>query len=466
MQHSTVSSCTVNPNRSNRTRVRKNQTAAPTEIGTETTRVQNTMEIVDPAGHEVDGYVNWRESVEWQRAGYAVAGKRGDVKACGTLPFVRGEVAVSTAGKGVRVSGLSRCGFRWCPECRAKVAKRKAEEVAQAVRWALEKDLLVVMYTLTGSHVTTEELAAAEGRLHEAVQGVTAKTVRKRMSQAWRNATTGKRNKALSAGRVGTITAQEITVDDLMVNGSRTGIHWHRHMLVILEPVAGKSMQEVAADYGDLLFPYWQAGAESVGLTADRQGFDVMVAEDETHAVELAGYVAKGESAPVVPAETVSGIHNEVARAEGKKGRGKDRVSPEQLLRNIGYLKEHEPEGKRLKRLFAQWRDLEEGTKGVHWLRWSPGLRDLVGLGEEQSDEEIVNTAEVEAEEVAVVSWEELREHLEEIRRVVRESADGEEFATLLLCLDSLGIDYHMETAEEWQKQVSARLQAIRSGAD
>lgn len=444
----------------------EHHTVTGAKTATEITRVQNTMEIVDPAGQGVAGYAQWRERVEWQRAGYVVAGIRSEVNTCGTVAVLNGaaggQVGVSTSGKGVRVSGMWRCGNRWCAECRAKVAHHKAAEVEQAVRWAFGRGLIVSMYTLTGSHVTAEELDAAEGRLHEAVQGVTAKTVRKRMSAAWRAATTGKRNKALAAGRVGTITAQEVTVDDLMVNGSRSGIHWHRHHMVLLEPQEGRTAQEVAQDHGDLLFDYWQAGAEKVGLTADRKGFDVMVAEDENHAVDLAGYVVKGEHAPAVPAESFAA---EVARAEGKNGRGRDRVSPEQVLRNIGYLKAHEPEGKRLRRLFAQWRDLEEGTKGVHWLRWSPGLRDLVGLdAEELSDEEIANTEELDAEEIAVVSWEELREHIEEIRRVVRLSADGEEFATLLVCLDSLGIDYRLESAEEWRERLSARLRAMRSG--
>lgn len=429
-------------------------------------RVQNPMNIGSTAGHEADGYASWREQLQWQRDGYAVAGIRPEVAVCGTVPVMGGQVGLSTTGKGVRVSGMWRCASRWCAECRAKVARHKAEEVAHAVRWAFDNDLIVVMYTLTGSHVTTEELDAAEGRLHEAVQGVTTKTVRKRMSRAWALATKGRKNKRLAEGRVGTVTAQEVTVDDLMEQGSRTGIHWHRHHMVILEPQAGKSAHEVAAGHGDLLFDYWKGGAEAVGLTADRKGFDMMVAEDEAHAVELAGYVAKGEKSQAVAPAPVESFAAEVARAEGKNGRGRSRVSPEQVLRNIGYLKAHEPRGKRLQRLMAQWRDLEEGAKGVHWLRWSPGLRALVGLdAEELSDESIANTDDMDDDQqVAVVSWDDLREHVEELRRVVRDAADGEEFATLLLCLDSWGLDYSLETAKQWSERLSLRMRSLRGG--
>lgn len=118
-----------------------------------------------------------------------------------------------------------------------------------------------------------------------------------------------------------------------------------------------------------------------------------------------------------------------------------------------------------MKRLFAQWRDLEAGTKGVHWLRWSPGLRDLVGLDvEELTDEEIANTDEIEAEEVAVVSWDQIREHVEELRRVLREVDEDKSWETLLMCLDSLGVDYYLEAVDVWRSRVVARMAALRVG--
>lgn len=420
------------------------------------TGLENTMKFDSLAGQS---YQIWREMVEWQQAGYAVAGKKSEVRACGTVPVIRtggGRVALSTVAKGVRVSGMWRCGSRWCPECRAKLAAHKAAEVKQGVCWALNKGLVVTMVTLTSSHATVEELGKAEGSLHEAVQSITTEMARKRHSEAWRAATTGRRNAALKAGRVGTITAQENTVDDLMVSGSRTGTHWHRHHLAFLEPQAGLTANEVANQYGEKLFTYWQYGVESVGLRADRAGFDVVVAESEAHATAVAEYVAKVESKKS-PSESLA---NELVRAESKSARRGGRVSPEQVLRNIGYLKAH-GEDKRAERLIAQWKDIEQGTKGVHWLRWSPGLRDLVGLGEELTDLEIVNAEELqESEPVAVVSWEKLKEHLKEIRMAVRESLDGGEFDTLTLCLDSLGIDYVVKPASEWQEEVKAFLVA------
>lgn len=438
---------------------------ARTKKPASTPGVHNTMEKGYTAGHDTAaGYAWWLEQVDLQRAGYAHAGMRGEVKACGTVPVLKGQVGLSvTAGNGLRVSGMWRCGSRWCAECRGKVAKTKADEVAQAVQYAIDHGLIVVMYTLTASHVTKEVLDAAGGSLHEAVQAVTTEQVRKEQGRAYALATKGRRSADLRRGRVGMITAQEVTADDLMVPGSRTGIHWHRHILVFLESQAGLSAEQVANTYGDMLFSYWQAGCESVGLVADKKGFDVTVATGTESALELAGYVAKGESHTPEPEEIT--IHLEMSHAEGKKGRGKARVSPEQVLRNLAYLKETEGNTKRVKRLTAQWRDLEEGTKGVHWLRWSPGLRDLVGLGAELTDEEIANTEVMDdAEPVAVVRWEELKEHVAELRKVIRDAAEGEAWPVLLLALSSLGISYEVTTAEDWGERVASRWKAIKRG--
>lgn len=446
-------------------------TPAPSKKTTLTPGVHNTMEKGYSTGHDTAaGYAWWLEQVALQREGYALAGLRGEVKVCGTVPVLKGQVGLSvTTGNGVRVSGMWRCGSRWCPECRAKVAKAKAAEVEQAVRYALDRDLIVVMYTLTASHVTKEALEAAGGSLHEAVQTVTTKQVRKEQGRAYALATKGRRSADLRRGRVGMITAQEVTTDDLIVPASRTGIHWHRHILVFLEPQEGLTTEQVANEYGERLFSYWQQGCEGAGLVADKKGFDTTVATGTESALELAGYVAKGESPQEAKEAEEITIHLEMAHAEGKKGRGRSRVSPEQVLRNIAYLCDTGlgEDKKRVRRLVAQWKDLEAGTKGVHWLRWSPGLRDLVGLGEELSDEEIANTEDMEAAEpVAVVKWEDLREHVEELRRVVREAQDGEGWNTLLLVLNSLGISYEVTTAEDWGDRISSRWKAIKRGAD
>lgn len=428
---------------------------------TATTSLETHTEFPSTAGH--NGFMVWQEQVEYQRAGYALAGVSGRVKTCGTVPIVSGRVALGTIGKGVSIKGLHRCGGRWCAECQTKIGRHKSGEVEQAMTWAIDHGLIPVMYTVTGAHATVEELDAAGGSLHIAVQGIDATTVRKRMSQAWANTRNGRRGVALRHQRVGMITAQEVTLDDVMFPGSRTGLHWHRHVLVLLHKVAGQSARETADNYGNDLFDLWQAGCAKVGLNADVKAFDVQVAETKEAAVELGKYIAKGESAPELVGESYAGnLHVELTRADGKNA-GKGRVSPEQLLRNIGYMQAVAPSNTtRMGQMVAQWKDLEKGTKGVHWVQWSPGLRDLVGLNDELSDDEIAQLeTPVDSDTVAVVTWDDLREHVGELRRVVRESDDGDEFATLLLCLDSWGVSYVLQSEVEWSETVTQRLRSI-----
>lgn len=423
---------------------------------TATTSLETHTKFASGAGQDTFSSWNlWRENVAYQRAGYAIAGVQGRVKTCGTVPIVSGRVALGTVGKGVAIKGLHRCGNRWCLECQSKIASHKATDVEHAMQWAIAQGLIPVMYTLTGAHVTTAELDKADGNLHEAVQGVTVETVRKRMSKAWAVTRNGRRGSALKDKRIGMITAQEVTLDDFMFPGSRTGIHWHRHVLVLVKPVCGQSAHQAAHDYGMELFALWKSGCKKVDLKADISAFDIKVATTLQEAVDLGKYVSKGES---TPKETyVDTLHKEMTRADAKNA-GKGRVSPEQLLRNIAYLKEHN-NPKRMNQLVAQWKDLERGTKGVHWLQWSPGLRDLVGLGEDMTDEEIVHVEmQVDSPSVAVVTWDELKAHVDELRAVVRSAEDGTEWETLLLCLDSYGISYVLQPEHEWAQQVKQRL--------
>lgn len=423
---------------------------------TVTTALETPTEFASAAGQGTfTNWTKWRESVDAQRAGYAVAGMQSRVKTCGTVPIVSGRVALGTVGKGVAIKGLHRCGNRWCLECQGKVAAHKSAEVERAMQWAVSEGLVPVMYTLTGAHVTTTELEQAGGNLHEATQGVTVGTVRKRMSKAWAVTRNGRRGAALKQLRAGMITAQEVTVDDLLIPGSRTGIHWHRHVLVLVNPLCGQSAQQAADEYGQELFALWKLGCSKVDLHADPKAFDVKVASTLQEAVELGKYVSKGES--TVTESYTGNLHKELTRADAKQA-GKGRISPEQLLRNISlvHMYNNTP---RLKQLVAQWKDLERGTKGVHWLQWSPGLRDAVGLEEELTEQEIVHAeAAVDSPQVAVVTWDELKAHVDEIRLAVRGSADGEEFHTLLLCLHAYGISYVLQSEDEWSAQVKQRM--------
>ena len=92
-------------------------------------------------------------------------------------------------------------------------------------------------------------------------------------------------------------------------------------------------------------------------------------------------------------------------------------------------------------------------------MTWSRDIRKLAGLGAEATDEELANTAEpVEDDTVAVVAYDQVKEHLDEIGERVASAKKPEKFPTLLMCLDSLGLRYVECTQTAWNEHVRATM--------
>ena len=86
-------------------------TGTAPKTATANTGVQTLMEIGSTAGQGADGYAVWREQVQWQRDGYAVAGVRSEVKTCGTVPVINGPAGGRWAClRLVRACGGLACG--------------------------------------------------------------------------------------------------------------------------------------------------------------------------------------------------------------------------------------------------------------------------------------------------------------------------------------------------------------------
>jgi hypothetical protein len=109
------------------------------------------------------------------------------------------------------------CGSVWaCPVCAAKIATRRAEEVAEVMRIALERGCAASMVTLTMRHHQGQSLADCWAAL----------------SKGWRAVTTGTQwtTDADAAGLVGWVRAVEVTQ-------GKNGWHVHVHALLIWEQV-------------------------------------------------------------------------------------------------------------------------------------------------------------------------------------------------------------------------------------
>ncbi|WP_143063480.1 protein rep [Corynebacterium cystitidis] len=362
--------------------------------------------------------------------------------------MVNGQVALGiTAAGGMQVAGLARCGSRWCPDCWGKVASYRTGEIEQVAEWAQDQGHQLALVTLTAAHVTTSVLASAGFDQQKALEQQSIKELFTRLSGAWRRMNAGRRGKALKGSRIGYARAFELTAD--AIGASRlSGVHGHFHVLLVLD-------EDVDADeVRGLTWEGWSAGCMKEDLEASPAGFDFKILRtgSSRDIRAAAAYLVKGEK------RDAEKLGLELTRSDVKVARL--RVSPEGLLREIGELEDTEF-SRQAPRLYARWRAIEDACDGRRWLTWSRDLRKLAGLTAELTDEEIARREEHTVDnEVLVVRWSEIRDHVEELRAVVREARTSEKSEHLRLALNGLGLDY-VETSEaEWRERVRVHVRA------
>jgi hypothetical protein len=160
-------------------------------------------------------------------------------------------------------------------------------------------------------------------------------------------------------GLIGTIRALEVTYGE-------NGWHVHVHELLFLEPGFEVFLTGIEGE----ILKMWQDACESAGL--DRPNMRGIQLQDGTYAARYAGKW---------------GVEDELTKAHLKRGRDGN-IGPWDMLRMAG------AGGTAIAPLF---REYAEAFRGKRQLVWSEGLRDLLGLGVQVSDEELANQIEEEA---------------------------------------------------------------------
>lgn len=419
--------------------------------------VQRQTDIGSTPGHGVEEKERRDRAREkfraWnadQKSGYAVAGLKGRVKVCSTIPMSPlGTVGLGlTPSGGMQVMGLNRCASRWCARCWNKVAEKRAADLETAAKWALTSGYTVGMFTLTAAHATRETLMAAGGSKVEAAVAQDVKDLIERLRAAWKKMHEGRGGQRLTGPRIGYARAAEFTLDNLYAYAVPSGVHMHFHVLIILESTPGQEHAETVEKYGENLYRAWSRACDRQDLDTSREGFDAMTV---TSAKEVAGYLAKTESYREAADDNAAKIALEMTNTGVKQARGNRRCSPEELLRNIARARV-EGNSRMVSRLVAQWREFEEAAAGLNWLTWSRDLRKLAGVGEEMTAEEAAAQEEATTNgQVAEVMYSEVAPHVEVIREVVRQAPEPEKWSTLLLALDSLEVRYRVTSEAEWR---------------
>jgi hypothetical protein len=270
-------------------------------------------------------------------------------------------------------AGVQVCASVWtCAVCAARIAQRRAAEIAAATALHHAAGGRMLMLTLTIPHCSDDELQHLLGRRSASDRsGLRGAIHRLQNSRLWKgHRRRGQLVSGLAAlyGYIGGIRALEVT---LGANG------WHPHVHILL--LVGRELR--TAERRDLeheLFVEWRRSCSAAGIREpNRQhGISLDPAWDASEYLSKLGYARSGW-----------GPESELARNSTKRGRGTS-LGPFDLLREFSSTGDCEPMEKFSTYATALFR--------AHHVHWRPGLKQAMGLAD-LSDEAIVTGTDEDA---------------------------------------------------------------------
>lgn len=257
--------------------------------------------------------------------------------------------------KKAHYDNLQRCARVWtCPFCALKISEERRKEIKTAMDNARAKGWFVYLFTFTNRHHCGDDLETLLGGQKKALVNFWQKSSVKKMLK--------------NLGYIGRITATEVTWWEV------NGWHPHYHMLVFFDHEINPQGLQSFLSYE------WQKSCGRVGL--------------KLPSLERGVKVDKGDKADEYVAKW--GLEHEMTKGHIKKGR-QDGLTPFDLLRQC----EQHPEYRALFRQYAIC------FQDINQLRWSKGLKALLGVIE-RTDDELAQETEKESiqiKEVATQIW-------------------------------------------------------------
>lgn len=259
--------------------------------------------------------------------------------------------------------GLVVCGSPWaCPVCAAKIAERRRVELECGIAAAKMMGLSVVLSTFTVPHGLGDDVNA----------------ILDSMMDAWRYMMQSKGYKGIRRvfGIVGTVRALEVT-------HGQNGFHPHFHVLMFCR--WEHEARLLAPSIELVLGCAWRQACVKKGLPEPSRERGVKV-DDGTWAAK---YASKW------------GLEDEMTKGHLKTSKGIKGRTPWDMLRAV--LADGCEASRRLFAVYAQ------AFKGRRQLYWSNGLRELLGLTKEATDEELAAMQDDDAFELARLTTEQWR---------------------------------------------------------
>ena len=293
-------------------------------------------------------------------------------------------------------SGVRTCGGLWtCPHCAAKISERRRVELVEALASAKTLGLEVKLLTLTIPHGIGDDV----------------REIVKKLMGAWKRMTQGRVGKELREllGLRGTIRAFEVTY-------GANGFHPHLHVLLFLD----KSWSNASVQ--NAFCPVWQNACRLAGLPIPSDAHGCRVDDGS----KAAAYASKW------------GLESEMTKSHIKRGK-QGGMTPFDFLRAVLADDQDAPKYRGLFKAYA------EAFHGQRQLYWSNGLRALLELGKEATDEEVAAAQVEEASmlaELTVDQWQGIV-HARAQAHVLDVAEDGpERLANLLEYLRDRYLEY------------------------
>lgn len=277
------------------------------------------------------------------------------------------------------LAGLQTCSSHACPVCSSAIAYERKEELGRAVRAWEKKGGSLLLLTLTMRH-------------H---QGNHLKHMWDALSYAWGAVSSGRRwvSERKEFGLAGFVRAVELMVKpDADGSWERSDEHLHTHILLFVERTL---TPEEVARWESSIVHRWTSALARKGLTALPVGQDLRPVSGS--GAVFADYFTK--QADYGEAVALEMTHGAMKTAKSLGSRPPFAVLDEAIKGDPTAL--------------GWWNAYEKIQRGRRRLLWSHGLRELLEIGRERSDEEIAEEEKGGVEDTVLVFT------VEEWRRLV-----------------------------------------------
>lgn len=285
------------------------------------------------------------------------------------------------------LGGVIQCANPWaCAVCGGKISQRKGQELRETYKAAQSKGLQISMLTFTAPHGRGD-------RLQDLVPAMTTA-----LSSFWRHHQI--KNNSIKKGAIGW-RHQRGVVGSIRAFEVRLGANgWHPHFHIIII-----SSQKLEQSDKNRLLPVWQSACVSAGLQSPNQyGLDIC---DGSQAGEyISKFGADDEVLTTRDGDSVTwDSADEMTKGHSKRGK-RGSFAPWDLLRVVAGEKQiigdycdyyGYSRSIGVRKAKNQFRVYVNALKGIAQLKYSPGLRKFLDLGEALTNEEAIAIQEQEA---------------------------------------------------------------------